>query len=93
MHPARPGVEAHRSRRIEMELEDLQQTSRAPPPFPFPEARPFHRPPAAPDPEECHVRARRRQAASIMPSDLAHLMTDQEFRDLIAFLRDRGAGR
>jgi putative heme-binding domain-containing protein len=36
---------------------------------------------------------RRPQAASIMPADLARLMTPREFRDLVAFLRGRPAGR
>jgi putative heme-binding domain-containing protein len=33
------------------------------------------------------VEERRPQTTSIMPADLTRLMTDQEFRDLIAFLR------
>jgi putative heme-binding domain-containing protein len=39
------------------------------------------------------VEERRPQAASIMPADLARLMTAGEFRDLVAFLRSRPAGR
>ena len=38
------------------------------------------------------VEERKPQAASIMPADLARLMTVDEFRDLIAFLTSR-AGR
>jgi putative membrane-bound dehydrogenase-like protein len=37
--------------------------------------------------EASDVEERRPQTTSIMPADLARLMTDQEFRDLIAFLR------
>jgi putative heme-binding domain-containing protein len=36
---------------------------------------------------------RRPQTTSIMPADLARLMTAREFRDLVAFLQGRGAGR
>jgi putative heme-binding domain-containing protein len=39
------------------------------------------------------VAERRPQAASLMPADLARLMTADEFRDLVAYLRSRGAGR